>query len=264
MPPNPRSPGSGNPSGCESVCVAHAPGWMEHLAALPLCAPEDVIGTRNLMVIAPHPDDESLGCAGLLAWAAANGRQVRVVMLTDGERSHPGSTKFPPSRLARIRRNEALDAGARLGLPHDNYSFLHLLDGSLDSLAPTEAEVVAQTLRAWIRALAPVVVCATAPSDMHGDHRAAHALALAATRGAGDCTLLTYPVWSWLAPAVALLPSGRRIDIARYRGAKQRAIQAHASQLGQLIDDSTDPFELPAALLDCVDRNYEVLLDEPV
>ena len=246
------------------ISAAHAPSWKEHLGALPLCAPEDVVGTRNLLVIAPHPDDETLGCGGLLAWAVASGRQARVVVLTDGERSHPGSAEFPPSRLAAIRRNEALDAGAGLGLSHDDYVFLHLADGSLDSLTPPKANLVVRSLRRWIRALAPVVVCVTASSDMHGDHRAAHALALAAIRDAVDCTLLSYPVWSWLAPPATRLPSGRRIDITRYRDAKQAAIQTHASQLGGLIDDATDPFELPAELLECVDRNYEVLLDESV
>ena len=241
-----------------------SPSWKEHLDALPLCAADDVIGARNLLVIAPHPDDESLGCGGLLAWAVAHGRRARVVVLTDGERSHSGSAKFPPGRLAGIRRNEALDAGARLGLADDDFAFLHLPDSTLDALTPSQADGVVQTLRKWIALLAPVVVSVTASSDMHGDHRAAHALALAATRDAVDCTLLSYPVWSWLAPRAAVLPSGRRIDITRYRDAKRAAIHAHASQLGHLIDDAAEPFALPAALLDCVDRNYEVLLDESV
>ena len=241
-----------------------SPSWKEHLDALPLCAADDVIGVRDLLVIAPHPDDESLGCGGLLAWAAAHGRRARVVMLTDGERSHPGSEKFPPSRLAGVRRNEALNAGAKLGLADGDFAFLHLPDGTLDALTPSQVDGVVQTLREWIALLAPVLVCVTASSDMHGDHRAAHALALAVTRDAAGCMLLSYPVWSWLEPGAAVLPPGRRVDITGYRGAKRAAIHTHASQLGHLIDDAAEPFALPAALLDCVDRNYEVLLDESV
>lgn len=241
-----------------------SPSWKEYLDALPLCTPEDVIGQRDLLVVAPHPDDESLGCGGLLAWAIANGHRVRVLVLTDGERSHPGSATFPPARLAGIRRNETIDAGARLGLGRGDIAFLHLPDGGLVALTPSQVDGVVQTLRASIDLLAPVVVCVTASSDMHGDHRAAHALALAAARGAVDCTLLTYPVWSWLAPVTAVPPPGRRVDITAYRRAKQAAIQSYASQHGLLIDDAADPFELPAALLECVGRSYEVFLDEPV
>lgn len=238
--------------------------WKSHLDALPLCPPEALIGTHNLLVVAPHPDDESLGCGGLLAWATGHGRRAHVVILTDGEGSHPGSARFPPPRLADIRRGEAIEAGARLGLAEQDFSFLHLPDGSLDTLAPSQAAGVVQNLRNHIGMLAPVVVCVTASSDLHGDHRAAHALTLAATRNAGHCRLLSYPVWSWLSAEAAAPPVGWRIDITPYRETKRAAIRAHASQLGELIDDAADPFVLPAALLDCVQQSYEVLLDEPV
>jgi LmbE family N-acetylglucosaminyl deacetylase len=238
--------------------------WKKHLGALPLCSPEQVIGPRNVLVIAPHPDDETLGCGGLLAWAVANGRRARVVVLTDGERSHPGSARFPPARLAGIRQREALAAGARLGLAERDYAFLHLPDGGLESLTPAQADALTRSLRRWIESLAPVIACVTASSDSHGDHRVANALAVAATRGVVDGILLAYPVWSWLNVGAAALPSGRRIDITRYRDVKQAAIRAHASQLGRLVDDVPDPFELPAALLECVTRRYEVLLDASV
>jgi len=240
------------------------PSWKEHLDALPLRTPDEVVGARNLLVIAPHPDDESLGCGGLLAWAAASGRKARVAMLTDGEASHPGSARFPPSRLAALRRTEALHAGAWLGLAPGDHAFLHLPDGALGALAPAQRETAIQALAAWMRELTPVVACVTASSDMHGDHRAAHRLARAAARRVPGCTLLAYPVWSWLAPAATRPPPGWRIDVGRYRAAKRAAIRSHASQHGGLIDDAPEPFELPAALLACVDRDYEVLLDEPV
>ena len=71
------------------------------LAALP---------TGNVLVIAPHPDDESLGCGGLLSMLAAAGRSLHIVFVTDGGASHPHSRTWSRSRLALQREQEAAEA----------------------------------------------------------------------------------------------------------------------------------------------------------
>ena len=53
------------------------------------------------LVLAPHPDDESLGTGGLIAACVAEGRRVHVAVVSDGAASHPGSRAWPPARLAR-------------------------------------------------------------------------------------------------------------------------------------------------------------------
>ena len=85
--------------------------------ALPTGNLDDIIGTGTCLILAPHPDDESLGCGGLIAACAAAGRPPLVVILTDGAGSHPNSREFPPNRLRAVRAQEARDAVAHLNLP---------------------------------------------------------------------------------------------------------------------------------------------------
>ena len=59
---------------------------------------------RRLLVVAPHPDDEVLGSGGLLHLAVRAGRAVRVLLATDGQASHPGSSRWPVPRLVPARR----------------------------------------------------------------------------------------------------------------------------------------------------------------
>ena len=60
----------------------------------------DLAGTGSVVVVAPHPDDETLGAGGLIAAAAAVGVPVHVLLLTRGERSHPDSPTTTPEALA--------------------------------------------------------------------------------------------------------------------------------------------------------------------
>jgi len=97
---------------------------------LPWASPDDLLHERGLVVVAPHPDDETLGCGGLLAGASRADRLRHVVFLTDGERSHPGTGED----LAAIRRTEAMVATAYLGLAPSQLSFLGLPDSGLATL----------------------------------------------------------------------------------------------------------------------------------
>src|ERR1700746_771451 len=90
---------------------------LHHLwQALPVGTLTDVIGSKTCLVLAPHPDDESLGCGGLIAACCAAGRPPGVAILTDGCASHPGSCAYPPQRLAAIRKQEVTSAVGHLGL----------------------------------------------------------------------------------------------------------------------------------------------------
>ena len=237
--------------------------YHKSLESLPLATFEAMVGDRAIVVIAPHPDDESLGCGGLLAWAANHGRRIKVIFLTDGEGSHPGSTAIPPLLLAKIRIREGRLAATHLGVVNSSLEFMHLPDGSLPTMNEETATTVAEQLRTTIEQLAPCVVFVTASTDPHGDHQRAYELAAIAVHDLVDCPLFAYPIWSWVLPEGSELPEpcGHRVDISGLREKKADAIAAHASQHGQVVRDSEAPFVLPKLLLERLNSGYEIYLD---
>ena len=87
---------------------------------------------RRLIVVAAHPDDESLGAGGLIAQAAACGVSVTVVVATAGEASHPLSPTVRPGALAVVRRGEVAAAVGALA-PGAGLRQLDLGDGRLEA-----------------------------------------------------------------------------------------------------------------------------------
>ena len=88
----------------------------------------EMLEDRPFIVIAPHPDDESLASGGLIAEACRQGLRGKVVVVSDGAGSHPNSKAYPPERLRVLREEEARQAGAELGLNPEQMLFLGLPD----------------------------------------------------------------------------------------------------------------------------------------
>ncbi|WP_043697836.1 PIG-L deacetylase family protein [Luteibacter sp. 9133] len=234
--------------------------YIASLRRLPLTSPEHLLAGRALVVIAPHPDDESLGMGGLLASAQSMGTPVTVVFLTDGEGSHVGSPSFPPETLARWRRAEATDALFALGIPPTSARFLALGDARLDALSATTREAAMNALRACVPS--PALVCVTARTDPHGDHRAASSIVNDIDWPEG-VAVMEYPVWTWLADETGLptqAATGYRVDVTTALVAKRRAIAAHRSQHGGVITDAEHAFELEASFLAMFDHPTETLV----
>ena len=221
---------------------------LDRAADAPAVGLDELCPTADLLVLVPHPDDETLGCGLALAAASAAGRRVLLVLLTDGEGSHPGSASHPPAALRTLRRAEldaavaALCPGAaprvvRLGLP----------DGS-----STPADALARL--GEVRGLmtggpGAWTVWTTWAGDPHCDHGAAAALAEALEPEAA--AVWSYAVWGRFGPARASTAGLRRFTggpggplLPR----KRAAAAAHRSQLTPLIDDDPDAFLMPAAL----------------
>jgi LmbE family N-acetylglucosaminyl deacetylase len=186
----------------------------------------------RFVVLAAHPDDETLGAGGLLAQLHSLGSDVDVLLCTAGEGSHPDSETVSPAHLGRTRIKEfgaALEALGHTG----NWRFLGLPDGGL---AAHVEEIAAHVRDAAGRHTGPaeqVVIVAPYRGDGHADHDAVGAAAAEAAR-AGGHAILEYPIWYWLwaTPAHPEWESWVRIPLdPAAQAAKAAAMRAHASQV---------------------------------
>ena len=232
--------------------------------AFPATTLDALLAPGTALILAPHQDDESLGCGGLIAACCDAGRPPLLAFLTDGAGSHPNSRTFPPERLRATRETEALAAAAALGLPPARVSFCRAPDTAL----ALHCDDVERALEALAAASGPVgTVLTTWRHDPHCDHEAAAAIGtrLAARLGA---RLLFYPVWGWIVPQETPLPDGAargwRLPVDALLARKNKAIAAHRSQLGEVITDDPDGFVLPRALLRHFEVPYEVFLEGDV
>jgi len=197
-----------------------------------------VSAQTRLLVIAPHPDDETLGCGMLLQRVLAAGGAVRVLLLTDGD-NNPWPQRYLERRLilddaarrrwGARRRDEAMYALERLGVPpsalhplgwHDMEVTRRLHDDLAGSIA---------AIRAVLDAFQPNLVCGPALRDSHPDHGAAHVLCRLALAGLDPApTLLAYPVHGVADPSVYTLS----IDASEeQQQRKLQAIAAHRTQM---------------------------------
>ncbi len=187
-----------------------------------------VPGFRRVLVLAPHPDDETIGCGGTVALLGAAGADVTVVFATDGEatRGSPDGARATGAR----RREEAAQAAAILGAAT---RFLGLADGGLGAAVESDGlrdGALTAAIAAAVEAVAPEVVFAPWPLDGHPDHAAvAEALALVTARyGRPAGRLLAHAeVWGY-ETRTALVPN-RLVDVSTVIDAKRAALAAHAT-----------------------------------
>ena len=223
----------------------------------------DQLVKRGLLVIAPHPDDESLGCGGLIAASRARKIPVHIVIVSDGVGSHPNSPSHPPQRLRDLREQEVIAAGCELGVTEDAITFLRLPDRFVPSDG-SRAQAAVNAIVRIAQACNADLMTVTWEHDPHCDHQAAFALARAAHSHLAQTRLCAYPIWGFkLSPSHWLnmdYPEGSRVLIREYLPAKRRAIAAHTSQVTRLIDDDPHGFILGADDLARFDRPYEPYL----
>jgi LmbE family N-acetylglucosaminyl deacetylase len=163
-----------------------------------------VSAQTRLLVVAPHPDDETLGCGLLIQQVLAAGGAVRVVLLTDGD-NNPWPQRYIERRLhidtaARLRwgarrRAEVIQAMAQLGLPESALHPMGWLDMGVTLQLRDDALGAIAAMRAVAQAFQPNLVCSPALGDIHPDHGATHVLCRLALAGMEPApALLAYPV----------------------------------------------------------------------
>lgn len=162
--------------------------WLGWKREFPELALDDCSG---LILVAPHPDDETLGFGATAATLRARGVDVKVVSVSDGGGAYPGLSRMERMWLERDRRAELFRATRALGV--DELICLGLPDGELPAYEAHLTGVLSELLTAgpsgaWC--------AATWRGDGHPDHEAVGRAAAAATKQA-EATLLEYPVWMW-------------------------------------------------------------------
>jgi LmbE family N-acetylglucosaminyl deacetylase len=215
------------------------------------------------LALAPHPDDETIGCGGLLALLAHAGAAVHVVLVSDGAASHPRSRSHPPHLLAELRRQEMTDALLELGCDKQQLTVLGLPDGAVTAPGGDLYHAAFEALAGVARDFRPDTVVLPWRHDDHADHRASQALGEAVCRQVvPTARRLEYVVWP---PSPGCAAQGIdsalagiwNIDIAAVLGRKRRALLRHRTQLGQVVLDDPEGFTLPAPLLDACERSVE-------
>ena len=218
---------------------------------------------RPFIVIAPHPDDESLACGGLIAEACRQGLRGKVVIVSDGAGSHPNSKAYPPDRLRALREAEARRAGVELGLGPEEVLFLGLADRFVPREG-AEAERAIGKIVACVEQIGAKSLFVSWRHDPHCDHEASYQIAREVQRRVGEVRLFEYVVWgAALPPSTQVRPirDGFRICIERALEKKRRAIAAHRSQTTNLIDDDWAGFRLTESDLARFDLPYEFFFE---
>jgi LmbE family N-acetylglucosaminyl deacetylase len=168
---------------------------------------------RRVLVVAPHPDDETIGCGGTLATLAKRGTTIEVVVVTSGSASL--GTGLTRGELASQREAEANAACAVLGV--NKPRFLRHIDGEVE----TRISALTDSLQHVIDELEPDAIFAPWAMDAHPDHRAV-AAAIAACTIAPATQVWGYEVW-------APLPANRLVDITHAWERKTAALELHKS-----------------------------------
>jgi LmbE family N-acetylglucosaminyl deacetylase len=213
---------------------------------------------KPAMIIAPHPDDEVLGCGGLIARKRAEDTGVSVVYLTDGESAHKDCCITAPAEIASARRSLAAAAGELLGLREDDMSWLHLPDGGIPRRDAPEFGAAVAGLAALMKRIQPQEVYAPHFLDYSTDHEAAIEIVQAALNEVDHhCELFYYSVWMWRNLRLRDLGLLRRwktlrIDIGSLQARKQGAIRRYLDPVNpacgisfccRLPEDFLDPFQ---------------------
>ncbi len=212
--------------------------------------------SRTAVVIAPHQDDEVLGCGGTILRKRDAGAEVHLVFLTDGATSH--SRLMPPEKMRDIRRREALSAASVLGVDQGAVTFLDFPNRELENHLPE----VADRIRAVLDDVQPAEIFTPWSGEPPRDHSAAFEATTLALRGRSEpVTLHEYPVWlwqqwpwcrpqhyqpggrcdwwrlQWKANLALLTDFSTVVPVGDVLERKRLALAAHLSQTTRMIDD---------------------------
>lgn len=222
------------------------------------------------LIVAPHPDDETLGCGGTVALLKRAGISVHFLFVSDGTMSHPNSKKYPPEKLRALREAEALEAVKALGGIDDDITCLAFPDRSVPGKQSPFFEMAVRMTNRYIAGVRPETIFVPWRNDPHPDHRATwEIVSEAASRSNMKPRIVEYPIWLWEMGTVEDIDSVSKmkfvcVDISEVLDIKKLALSAHASQLTDLIDDDPNGFRLSQDVIAHFDHQREVFFESEI
>lgn len=237
---------------------------------LPLYSIDEIVNeidSESILVVAPHPDDETLGCGGAIALLRSRGYTVQILVVSDGTQSHPNSSKYPAPVLRDLRETETMCAMGLLGVQPNRINFLQLPDGAVPKIREPDFQAALNRFCTYLELANPRIIFAPSRSDPHPDHRATWQLLWTALKQAGlSPRIIEYPIWDWDPEQRKLSNQDThhpwRLDIAKVLTLKQQAIAAYRSQTTDLIDDDPTGFRLTDQMLKNFAQPWEIYLEE--
>jgi LmbE family N-acetylglucosaminyl deacetylase len=192
--------------------------------------------TQRVLIVAPHPDDESLAAGGLIQRVTAEGGSVRVLFVTAGE-NNPWPQRLlhhrwfigaeDRKRWGTLRRAEAERSLAMLGVAATSTDCLGLPDHGLIALARSNDPRLGQALARAVAEYAPTLVVSPSAFDLHDDHRTVSWYVHTILRNSG-VAVVTYVIHGTCATSRL----ERTLHLTtQERQHKEAAIRCHESQL---------------------------------
>ena len=198
--------------------------WVPVLTGLPVFR----ASSTPMLVIAPHPDDESLAIGGLLRSQRDRDIPITLVAVTDGENAYPEW-----AGLGDLRVTEQTSAAARLGIEKQDILRLRISDSGVSRDQTRIVERLTPLVSSDTHILAPW------PHDFHPDHEACGVAAQQIARKTG-ARLTFYFFWTWHRGTPALV-KGLNLQAfpldAAHQTARAEAVASHASQLQHISGD---------------------------
>ncbi|HHV16227.1 MAG TPA: PIG-L family deacetylase [Gelria sp.] len=183
---------------------------------------------QQVLIVAPHPDDDIIGCGGSIAKHRKAGNQVTIMHMTSGD---AGGIQYTKEELAALREDEAQKAAEHLSV--NNLIFLRIADGYIEFNKENLIRITS-----IIRDIKPDIVYIPHSQEGNRDHRVTHQLLMEACHRAGtpyfpECgtqpwkvtTILGYEVWT------PIQNVDYSEDISEFIEQKLAALQMHLSQL---------------------------------
>lgn len=175
------------------------------------------------LVVAPHPEDETIGCGGRLALATAAGETVGAVFLTSGEL---GLEELDADEARAVREAEAECAAQILGL--DRITFLRQPDWFLSGVSAQ----VAKELRDVFEREGPDRLLVPHGDEWHPDHAVTPAIVRMALQSVSEpIEVQTYEIWTPMSVFSDVE------DISTVMGTKLEAVRAYSSQVDKFRYD---------------------------